>query len=648
MEYLREYSVNALIIRPLLSRLAFLFFFAFPTLIVGQVEDSTDLSGAFTSSFRHSKPAESQVTYSGFYRFLGFVRAQNEVFPNNSGKTTVISVGDFFREPMLKLRLNGLTNERISWGVDFMVNSIYKGPAAEKMLPLDLELGLNFRSTFKTSHGLFTIRSGGVSWYRQSRLTVWGNQTFNRSSIYHRRPQTPMGRYSSDRYVQFYENGLIDQGERYGSRAFQGLFLSAQKLPRGFSAKGVIGKSNFNRSFPPTNDNFTGCFQIGKKAFGNGSVAYNFLISSGDIDSVSVLNRKYSIHSLDFRKQWDSFSIEFEGGVGEYVSPDFDLGIGEAITLMLKTSSKWPLILQAYRISPQFVNVTGNMLNTSVMEVFPDVAGVGATIRAPYKSPMVGMGFPTNNRQGISLNADIDLGKLKINGGIGVYTEIDTSSSDLSYIHNVNGETISRMYIFQQAWGPYNALNTTYRRTFEEVSIQTANANGMADFKKYFNTVEVQMKYSDELLGRRYHIFSLTRINACRDDFRWVPELNLNSILTQMSQEIDFSLQLTKNVIAVASFGIERVIGNDQTDLGDSYAPSPTNVFFDWIGYEKRVENNYARNQRNRLFGVGIDYQISSNVGFFLRHNLYRFYDPNFIENHLEGTETMLELKVTF
>ena len=52
-----------------------------------------------------------------------------------------------------------------------------------------------------------------------------------------------------------------------------------------------------------------------------------------------------------------------------------------------------------------------------------------------------------------------------------------------------------------------------------------------------------------------------------------------------MSQDIDFSLQLTKNVIAVASFGIERVIGNDQTDLGDSYAPSPTNVFFDWIWY---------------------------------------------------------------
>jgi hypothetical protein len=616
--------------------------------MMGQTSDSLGMSNAFSSSLRYTKPAESQITYSGFYRFLGFVRAQDEVFPNNSGKTTVISAGDFFREPMLKLRVNGLTRERISWGVDFMVNSIYKGPSAENALPLDLELGLNFRSTFKTSNGVFTVRSGGVAWYRQSRLTVWGNQTFNRSSIYHRRPQTPMGEFSSDRYTQFYENGLIDQGVRYGSRAFQGLFLSAQKLPLGLSAKGVVGKSNFNRSYPPTIDNFTGCFQIGKEAFGNGRIAYNFLRSSADIDSLSALNRQYAIHTLEFRKKWDFFSLEFEGGVGKYESPEMDLGTGEALSLKFKTSTRWPLILQAYRISPQFVNVTGNMLNTSVMEVFPNVAGVGATIRAPFKSPMVGMGFPTNNRQGITLNADLDLGKLKINGGIGVYTELDTSSSSLSYIHNVNGETLSRMYTFQQAWGPYNALNTTYRRTFEEVNIQTSNPSGLSDFKKYFNTVELQAKYTDELFGKKYHLFSLTRINACRDDFRWAPELNLNSLLTQGSQEIDFSLQLSKNVVAVASYGIERIIGNDQTNLGDAESSSSTNLFFDWIGYEKGVEYTSARNQRNRLFGLGLDYQISSNVGFFFRHNIYRFYDPNFIENHLEGTETMLELKVTF
>ena len=121
--------------------------------MMGQVSDSLKLTDAFSSNLRYDKPEKSQITYSGFYRFLGFVRAQSAVFPNNSGKTTAISAGDSFREPMLKLKFNGLTKERISWGVDFMVNSVYKGESTNEMQPLALELGLNFRSTFKTPHG---------------------------------------------------------------------------------------------------------------------------------------------------------------------------------------------------------------------------------------------------------------------------------------------------------------------------------------------------------------------------------------------------------------------------------------------------------------------------------------------------------------
>ena len=56
---------------------------------------------------------------------------------------------------------------------------------------------------------------------------------------------------------------------------------------------------------------------------------------------------------------------------------------------------------------------------------------------------MVGLGFPVNNRQGTSINAEINLGKLKLNGGIGVFAEIDTSYAALSYTHNVNSQTLS-------------------------------------------------------------------------------------------------------------------------------------------------------------------------------------------------------------
>ena len=40
--------------------------------------------------------------------------------------------------------------------------------------------------------------------------------------------------------------------------------------------------------------------------------------------------------------------------------------------------------------------------------------------------------------------------------------------------------------------------------------------------------------------------------------------------------------------------------------------------------------------------------QINDNVFLFLRSTQYRYFDPNFIENHLKGFETMLELKINF
>ena len=79
---------------------------------------------------------------------------------------------------------------------------------------------------------------------------------------------------------------------------------------------------------------------------------------------------------------------------------------------------------------------------------------------------MIGLGNHTNNRQGISINAEHSFKKLKMNAGIGVSTEIDTSGPSLSYRYNVNSETLSRLYLFARDWGPYNNLNSTYRNVF--------------------------------------------------------------------------------------------------------------------------------------------------------------------------------------
>ena len=603
----------------------------------------------FSSNVLSFKNPSSSISFSGYYRFLGFVRNQQETFPNNSGKTVVISSGDAFREPMFLMKLNGKTKDNITFGADLMINSLYKGPSSAPQ-PLTLDLGLNMSTSITTKHGIFKLKSGGVSWYRQSRLTVWGNRSLNRMSIFERRPQTPLNKIPINRYSNYYNSGLIDEGIRYGSRAFQGIFFQGSKLPFNFSLKGVIGKSNFNRSIPETSDNFTSCFQLKNILSNSSKIAYNYLSSWADIDSLSDDTRNYFIHTLELDKKWDKIQVQIELGLGKYQDPIQNLRYGEAILLNIKTakSTKVPINAQLYRISPQFVNVTGNFLNTSVLEVFPNVEGIGTTVRTPYQSPMVGLGFPVNNRQGVSINADVTLGRLKLNGGIGVFAEIDTSYAALSYIHNVNSQSLSRIYLFAQNWGPYNALNSTYRGVFENVNITDTTATGLANFKKFFNTIEFQAKYNNNIFGKNYYIFSLTRLNSCQKNLKALPQIGEQVLISQLSEEIDLSIEMSKNTTLVFSYGIEKILGNASTDIGDNPESSSTNKFFERLGLNKFFRYTNARNQKNTFFGFGLDYQIGQNAMIFFRHNRYRYFDPNFIENHLKGWETMLELKINF
>jgi len=613
-------------------------------------QDTTINQKSFSSNILSYKNPTSSISFSGYYRFLGFIRNQQEAFPNNSGKTLVISSGDAYREPMFLLKLNGKTRDNITFGADLMLNSLYKGPSPNLTQPLTLNLGLNLSTSIATRNGIFNLKSGGVSWYRQSRLTVWGNRSFNRISIFERRPQTPLNKIPINRYSRYYNSGLIDQGIRYGSRAFQGIFFQGSKLPFNFSVKGVIGKSNFNRSLLENSDNFTGSLQLKNTLSSKFKIAYNYLSSWADIDSLSDERRKYFIHTLELDKKWNKIHVQMEVGLGKYSDPINTLGYGESILLNVKTakSTKVPLNFQLYRISPQFVNVTGNFLNTSILEVFPNVEGVGTTIRTPYQSPIVGLGFPVNNRQGVSINADFNLGKLKLNGGIGFFAEIDTSHAALSYIHNVNSQTLSRINVFAQNWGPYNLLNSTYRGVYENVNITDTTAGGNANFKKFFNTIEFQAKYNNKIFGKNYYIFSLTRLNTCQKEFNLFPQLGSQVLISQISEEIDFSFELSQKAALVLSYGIEKVLGNSYTDIGDNPEPTATNTFFEQLGLENLYRYTNSRNQKNTLLGFGLDYKINHNAMVFYRYNQYRYFDPNFVENNLKGWEMILELKINF
>ena len=110
----------------------------------------------------------------------------------------------------------------------------------------------------------------------------------------------------------------------------------------------------------------------------------------------------------------------------------------------------------------------------------------------------------------------------------------------------------------------------------------------------------------------------------------------------------DSGIGMSKKAVFILSYGIQKVLGNSSTDIGDNPEASVQSKFFENLGLESLYKYTNYRNQTNTLLGFGIDYKINDNVYLFLRSTKYRYFDPNFIENHLKGFETMLELKINF
>ena len=55
-----------------------------------------------------------------------------------------------------------------------------------------------------------------------------------------------------------------------------------------------------------------------------------------------------------------------------------------------------------------------------------------------------------------------------------------------------------------------------------------------------------------------------------------------------------------------------------------------------------------ARNQTHRRLGGGLDLSLTDRASLYVRHQWYSYKDPNFILNQLSGSETLVELKLTF
>ena len=654
--------------------LMILFIISTPFLSISQTDSNAT---NFQSTPINIKDPISNIRMGGYFRFLGYVRNFQEMYdfdvPNYySGEypqPTTIGIGTGYREPMMMLSISGKANKNVSLGTDLMLNSPFNGKFENNSIAM--YLGTNLYSTINTDFGKFGVHAGGIKWYRQSKLTVWAEEGYLRYSLFERAPYDPLSKEVVERYSKYYDKGSISQDIRFGNVAFQGVTLTGSAIDgpssSTFSFQSIIGKTqhNIGEIISYGKDDYCAGLRINNDLSKGSNFALNYFTSITATDSVKNNFRQFSIQSLEFNFKLRKLRFTGEGGIGSYESHINEKESGEVFVINVDIPKEYswiPFKLQYSRIAPEAVNVNSSFKNTSVVELVHSAIveeGADETIMTSFGGPINNLGYLANNREGFSLNTEFKIGDLVVSGGFGFYSEIERINANFSYSHNTNGLMLSRIAYFNSGYGPYKQFNSYYRGVFENVNISDSvyvndstlslsgylDTNGFPLFDKFYCSSDLHLKYKTKVFGKNLYLFSLTNYNTAQDFFSILPVTNSSAFIRHFNQQFDLCYELNKTTTFVFKYGIERVLGNEFTDIDD------TDPYLDdhiWGVTEEYIPSYKPRDQFGNLVGFGFDIKLNNGAYLFLRHAVFHYYDKNFSATNIKGSESTLELKINF
>ena len=645
---------------------------------LAQTKDSTYIpKNAFKSATLSIKDPVSNIKFGGYFRFLGYIRDLPTMYPLDipsyySGvfpQQTTISVGTGYREPMMLLSIGGTAKKNITFGTDLMLNSAFNGDLESGSISLNL--GTNFYSTLVSNFGKFKVHAGGISWYRQSKLTVWAEEGYLRYSLFERAPYDPLNKNAVDRYKKYYEQGAIDQDLRFGNVAFQGVTFSGNSFPwwftDGISFQGVLGKTqnNIANIVSPGKDDYCFGLRLNKTTQKQNSYSLNYFSSKTATDSTSYAGRGYDMSTFEFNYQIKKLNLFGEVGIGSYESANVKRSSGEAIIVNLSSPKEYtgiPIQIQYSRIAPEAVNVNSSFTNTSVSDLVQTTVieeGGDPTIMTSFGGPVSNLGYLANNREGFSINTEFEASDFAVSGGVGFYSELKRINSVLSYNHISTGLILSRISYFSTGYGPYGHLNSYYRGVYENVPVTDSllvDSLGRPLFDKFYCSSDLHLKYKTRLFNKDLYLFSLSNYNTAQDqnDHPLVPLHDLinsfiaeKAFIRQFNHQLDVCYLLSPKVSIVLKHAFERVIASEKTEL-DTYDPFPINALGEDLGVEGYAPTLKPRDQVGKILGFGLDVQVHEGAFLFLRHSRFSFKDKNFIETNIKGSETTIELKINF
>ena len=600
------------------------------------------------------------ISVFGYYRLFVYGRDMGTPYPNLAPFERVYGVGDGYREPSLSLNVVGRPNGRASFGTELFVYTPYDGLGTQNG-QVSLNLGVNFYGRFRTEAGTFGVRAGGIHWYNLSPFTIGVYQVLDRYSIFDRTPWE--GVNGLDRYQNYFATGEANAGDaRWNYQAFQGLILDGRSLPAGFEADVFWGKTQPNGGLPgaltdpgetgpgdtPTYLGLSGearnlpSFIAGgrvARAFGDRTrLAVNTITSYRTLDSLSGDRRQYQVHTGQFETALGDVVLSGELGASLYESPTYSSGWGEALMVRAQTPAALtalPLDVQVYQVGRRFFNENGEIATNNNPQIRADPRCAVPAGGGSIGGLITQVGQLAHNRRGVNVNTAWERGPARFTVGWGLAHELAPTTTDLSYVHRINGLAVSRIYnpfpaeaVCATTFGPLGRQFSFFRGAFERVQLTDVEpVTGLAQNRKFFHAVDLQGKLRLAPLGRPVYLFYLASFGSANRVARPLPTDDDTYVFVQY-HEVDAYVPVLDGVVLAGYFGVEKARGGRFTEVSDA--------------------TGQPRNQLATGVGLGVDWTITPNTGLYVRHRWMDFADRSFPEDTYSGRELTLEFKAFF
>ncbi|MCX6181708.1 MAG: hypothetical protein NT150_07265 [Bacteroidetes bacterium] len=557
--------------------------------------------------------------------------------------TANISTANGGGYPMLELNISSKYKSKIDFNVGYSLSPIFTGDVQNGgSRSISARQNINFSGRIR--NGLFetSITAGEVLWVKMSKFTM--GQAEYRDNYFNRLPWD-WYRRSFERFEEYFSQSTNIGNQGLGGNAVTGVVYETNYLPWQVGVRGMFGRtsSSVNISeginfFP----SYTGVVRLEKvvfERFMSGMAGLNFYAKRAQVGFEDKRPDNNTVTTLDFNFKIKKVLVSGEFGLGKIVNPGSPSSnpLGQAYYFKTEFDKRIVLVpfsVEYYNINKGMASLDGSILNSN-----PTLSQGGYGTEKVYDAlylPNIAqeVGQIANNRQGVNFRAEGGIGKyVRVQFGYAFSGEKENISNQITIQHRVNDFSRSRMRPWFQANGPYHRVKSSWFRTYETITIDTAKAG--SGYLKGFNAAELLLKGQFNIGKHKLVVLNYNSFNSVQKGFSPLPSMDSKTMLINVFYEdLTVAFSLLKNLSVVGEVGFETVKGSTMVDLSPD---KPT-----------AADEDRVINQLGKTVAFGIDYDISRNMNIHLRRRYFTHSDTNFTKDVFQGNETTFEFKIFF